>query len=282
MNRILAPTDFSENAENAAAFALKIAEKTGAKVFLFHASHIPIVSPDAPYNVYGDIIQANQKAETSELERLRDKLLTHLDISDGEIEIECVNRLGFAVDEIRDFSNENKIDLIVMGTKGATGLSKVFVGTNTESVIRSVAQPVLVIPENCLYKDFESIMIAADYHDSHSEKTLLPLIELTLLYDSEIMVFNVQPEKEYVPSFEEAEEGLKLETRFKSIPHTYYFSENENTVNGIEEFISSKKPDLLVMFSHKHTFLENVLGRANTSEMAFQTRIPLLVLPLIN
>lgn len=278
MKRILVPIDFSEEASNSIHFALKIAYKTGAKVFLFHANHIPVVASDSPFSVYEATAESGEKAALEQLDSLKEKWEKHLNL-DKKIEIEIIVELGFAVEEILELVDKKNIDLIIMATKGASGIAKAFFGTNTERIIKSSNCPVLLIPDNYSYKDFNTIVLASDYNKIHNPKTLAPLEEIASVYNANILVFNAKKEKEYVPSYEEAIEGLELEGKLSHIKHQYFFADNENPIEAIDAFIEEKKPDLLVLLPHEHTFFEKLFSKSITSEFAFNTKIPLLSLP---
>ena len=125
MKRILVPIDFSEEASNSIHFALKIAYKTGAKVFLFHANHIPVVASDSPFSVYEATAESGEKVALEQLDSLKEKWEKHLNL-DKKIEIEIIVELGFAVEEILELVDKKNIDLIIMATKGASGIAKAF------------------------------------------------------------------------------------------------------------------------------------------------------------
>ncbi len=281
MRRILVPIDFSEEISNSIHYALKIAEKIGAKVCFFHANHIPVISTDAPFSVYEAASETGEKFAMEKLESLKEEWLNRLNLT-GKLDVENLVELGFAVEEILATVEKKNIDLIIMASKGAKGLSKAFFGTNTERIIQTSNCPVLLIPEDCTYKDFSTILLASDYSKINSPKTLLPLEDIARAYHSEILIFNAQNEKEHVPTYEEAIEGLDLEGKLAQINHKYFFSENENTIEAIDDFIEENKPDLLVLLPHPHTFFEKIFTKSITSEFAFHTRIPLLSLPDVN
>lgn len=140
---ILAPTDFSEHAEGAVAFACGLAEKFGATLHLLHAlSEImapiglePMLVPSYPVEYY-------QVAEAQARQALQ-KLLKPDWGQPPQVERDV--RWGSAVEVINEYAQEHQIDLIVISTHGRTGLSHVLLGSVAERIVREAPCPVLTI-----------------------------------------------------------------------------------------------------------------------------------------
>ena len=142
---ILVPHDFSASANHAAAIARDEAKAHGAKLHLLHVIDLPIqFRPDtvivpestgAPINVK-DYAVAQAEAHLNDLVARLAK--------DGVTATSFI-RVGYAVDEIVRFVDENSIDLVVMGTHGRTGLAHLLVGSVAERVVRTCKAPVLTI-----------------------------------------------------------------------------------------------------------------------------------------
>ncbi|MDQ3193302.1 MAG: universal stress protein [Bacteroidota bacterium] len=279
MKTILLPTDFSENASNAVRYGLNIAKATKASVIFFHANHVPVIAPNTPVGVYDNLIRIDEEQQLESLHQLRDKLYAELGINLEDVPSKCIVKLGFVVDEISEAAKEFNIGLIVMGTQGASGLKKTFIGSNTVSVIQNGVAPLLSVPETAKYKKIEKIVLATDYHLSKDEKVHSLLLEIALIFNSEVLILNVKPELEKVPSFDQAVEGLKIESVFKPIKHSFHFSENDDIVDGIESFVKQKNADILAMMPHKKSAFEALFTKSYTEEIAFQADIPLLTLP---
>lgn len=279
MKKILLPTDFSENAYNALCYGLKIAQKTGADVLFFHANHVPIIIPDTPTTMYESVIANEDKRQLEALVKLKDKLFKQLNITPEQVKADCMVKPGFAVDAIVEVVKDENIGLIVMGTKGASGIKKLLLGSNTASIIKKVDCPVLAVPDTAQFKGIDKIVFATDYHEINDKNVLTPLVEMALLFDSELLIFNVKEEEEQVPSVSQAAEGLKIETAFKPVNHSYHFSEDGDIPEAIEEFVEKTNADLLVLMPHRPNLFEQLFTTSVTKEIAFQTKIPLLTLP---
>lgn len=276
MKLILVPTDFSECSLVALRFAFEIANRANAKVVLFHSFHVPIPPPDAIV----DIIPLPVLVEENRihLEKIADRELKKNNAS-AKITVECNVTSGFATDEIIIAAKNYKADLIVMGTHGASGIKKILVGSNTANVLSKAACPVLVVPEKAKFSDFKRIAFAVDLHEIKNNKVFGSLLELAELFNSEIKLFCVKKDPYKPLTIDQAIEKLNLENVLKQVPHTFHLAKDENIVHAINTFVKDSSADLLTTLPQKHTFVELMLNKSVTRDLAFHIHIPLLCLP---
>jgi nucleotide-binding universal stress UspA family protein len=182
------------------------------------------------------------------------------------------------VEEIKNACNENNIDLVVMGTKGAGGLKEVLVGSNTGSLIHSTDCPVLAVPEEAVFKGLNHIVFATNMlkDDIQSIRNIIRLFgsmqpKITLLHiedghqrDAEAAVTNwfrteVLPTINY-PSLE-----------VEVIPET-------DIIKTLHTFLDDHKADLLVTATRKRNLIERIFDRSITHKLVYHTHIPLLAL----
>ena len=78
---------------------------------------------------------------------------------------------------------------------------------------------------------------------------------------------------------DEAVEGMKLESNLGDVEHLYYYPENENLVDGINEFVADHNADMVAIIPHRYTLLESLFHKSVSKKLDFHTNIPLLVLP---
>jgi nucleotide-binding universal stress UspA family protein len=151
------------------------------------------------------------------------------------------------------------------------------VGSVTTSVIHSSRYPVLVIGENVKYKAPGEILLAADFEEIQPD-TLQPLRQFAYLYRSHISVLNVTREAELVPELKEAVAGIKLDHSLEGTNRSFHSIENEDIIDGINDFIEKKKIDMVVMVPRKHSLIKRVFAGSKTKRMAFHSSVPLLTL----
>jgi nucleotide-binding universal stress UspA family protein len=140
MKKILIPTDFSDNAENALKVAAQIAKANNSELILLHMLEIPSQGGDAV--VAGHNIPELMLFKNVAIEKLDD--LMEADYLNG-LEVSEVVQFEMAFDGIMNISKKNDVDLIVMGSHGASGFKEMFIGSNAEKVVRNSEVPVLII-----------------------------------------------------------------------------------------------------------------------------------------
>ena len=269
MQTILVPIDFSPQARNAAIHAAEYAKAFNAKLFLFHAYMLPTPVSEVPYVMV--TVDELQKENENELRKEAEWLGTTY-----KIEVEWLVRIGIPSDEIRNLTEERQIDLVVMGMKGVGGLDKI-IGSTTINSIRKVKVPVLIIPQDSRFVPLEHITYATDLHYelvTHSYKLLLTIARH---FNASIHIVHVHTHKEQ-PKVDELEWRRAVEELLGDIEHDFYSIEDNSVMHGINNFIEHHSSQLLVMIPHKHTFFERLFSRSQTTAMAYETRIPLLVL----
>ncbi|MBK5212141.1 MAG: universal stress protein [Flavobacteriaceae bacterium] len=159
MKRILVPTDFSEQAENALKVAVLLAQKHKSEIFVLHSMEMPLHlassgdSGSLPESLYFIKLAEKRFGELRKKPYLK-KMILNETIGHNEI-----------YEDIEEACKKNKIDLIVMGSNGASGFKEMFVGSNTEKVVRTSNTPVLVIKNN--YKKFiiNDFIFASDFSE---------------------------------------------------------------------------------------------------------------------
>src|ERR1051326_2237606 len=128
MKTILVPTDFSKNSLNAIDYAVALAKKENAKIILLNSYYFLPSSSDIPYPA--DIIQSLRTDSINKLNFLCEEISKR-----KKIKCKMVSKFDLTVPAIIETATEKKAGLIVMGTKGASGLKEVLMGSNTASVI---------------------------------------------------------------------------------------------------------------------------------------------------
>ncbi len=273
MKTILVPTDFSEAAFSAAVYAMELAKAFSCKVILFHAYHPPLPSTGAEYGLLPDldmdkeniILLTNFKTE------LEKKVEDNLDV-------ECVVKIGFAVDEIVSTIEENQVDLVVMGISGGGRISEFLLGSTATEVIQKTTVPTLIIPPNTVYENPSRLVFACDYKSEVSAKAIKSLKDFMHLFHAKLNVLNLEKPEEGV-TFEKAVHGIQLEHELSSEVHTLHFLPNvADLADEINDFVDAHDSSMLVMIPHKHNLLHRIFKGSTTKHLAFHSHVPILTL----
>lgn len=272
MKTILVPIDYSEASNNALYYAVELAKFSGAKIVLLHAYQVPIPTGEVPAMIISP--EELEKENTARVKKIEKEVLKK---TSEKTKIEHIIRAGFVTDEILSVATERNPDLIVMGVKGESGVSRVLIGSNTVSVIKRTKIPVLAVPLNCKFKKVEKIVLAYDYKGVTNNKVIEKLKLFINLFKAKVFVLDVV-NPDAVPEYENALAGIRIESALSGIKHSLYFPEAEDVVEEINTFTDTYKADWLVMLPHKHKFISALFHQSNTKQMVFHTHIPLLSL----
>lgn len=272
MKQILFPTDFSENSEHALPFALEVARIFNADLTLFNAYKLPY----SKSNLLVSMKDRMKKDTDKELEKLKSHSLkrdkyNHLNINTRSVS-------GGFVSSIPRVAANCSSNMIVMSTKGASGLKEMFIGSNTLEVIQTTSCPVLAIPENAKLKTIDKIAFATDFRSIKDPERLKPMFDIARILNLPIEFVNVLREEDSISAEEKAANAIALETMAEGIKTSIFYISNNDIINGLSEYIINIKPDLLVMLSRKHTLFERLFLKSITNKLSFRTEIPLLVL----
>jgi nucleotide-binding universal stress UspA family protein len=270
MVNILVPTDFSQRSKVAVQYALRIAGRLDAHITLLH---VVTITQTVKASVHDKI-----KALEEDLIRFAERDLADL-IAEACKKIKTDTTLDYRVVRATDFSAAVKreakrlgTDLIVMGTRGASGIRKTVVGSNTASVIALSNVPVLAVPDRGQFKGIKDIVYASDTRNLDKElKILLPYAET---FDATLHVVHILPRGGDIEALEEKIERAVRKLDYKN---TVSLVLVDRSIEGaIDQYIGVCKADLLCMFTHDLTFYEKVFDRSMTRKMAFQSLVPLL------
>jgi len=184
-------------------------------------------------------------------------------------------------DAINDAIVKHEIDLVVMGTQGATKAIEALFGSNTVKVIKKIKGcPVMAIPEDFDFKIPKEIAFPTDFKHFYDED-LTPLIRLAKLFSSKIRILHIDGENSL--SDGQSYNLAMLKAYLEDIAHKFHWlPEHKNKEDAIKYFIKELNIDILVMINYKHSFIENLLREPLIKNIGFQPTIPFLVIPAVN
>jgi nucleotide-binding universal stress UspA family protein len=167
MNKILVPTDFSEQSENALKLASEIAKKESAELILLHVVEIP---GEQTFSTTGEVSSSSgmdQVFVLKMIEKGKNDIAELAAKYESGVSIKTEVLAGNAFYNISEMINEHEMDLVVMGTSGASGWEEMLIGSNTEKVVRKSKCPVLSLKHEVKLADVNNILFASalENHD---------------------------------------------------------------------------------------------------------------------
>ena len=278
ISRILVPVDFSHHSQAILSQALDIAQRAEAEVIVIHVHSRPTVSQSLQKSSDLDLITAMEK---SMLNRLRKKIKNNYDTLLSEttghenIRVKFMFELGTVVDKLLEIAEQQKVNLILMGTRGVKGLEE-FWGTKTAEICMKTKIPVLVLPYHRMPGALEHIAYAYDLK-SVPNLHMLNLVKLfSILYQSQIHIITVNAEKEMTE--EESANLEKLRGHFKEFEPIIKTQYGGDAEKGIFNYLEENQIQMLVILHRHRSFLKDLFHESLTSKISFHSNIPVLAL----
>ena len=277
MKHIVLPTDFSKNAWNAMSYAAKLLKNTSCIFYLMHAYTPPIYRID--YTLYDPshigLPDDYQYSTETALEKIRKEIRKEFHNPRHTFMIHAA--FNTLEDEIRTVVKNKDIDLIIMGTQGATGTQEVLFGSNTVHVLQKASVPVLAIPSEFKGNPPKRILFPTDFEINYVKANLNFLLWLSELWHSKIKIIHVSALGELTS----AQQSNKAHLKRMMSDHVYemHIVPNQELIGTINKFQEKTLVDLLVMVRNKHTFLERLFMKSVIKNIGLHCKVPFLVLP---
>ncbi len=277
MKKILFPTDFSPAADNAFRYALRVAEEIEASLIVLHVYQLPQIRgasrlPNTMQQVY-------ESMRIEEFKNFEDNIpyLKQMaeDYGLGDIPIDYVMEHRETVRGILMVAREKEVDMIVMGTTGASGLKELFIGSVAGEVLEHAACSVLAIPEKAEFDgEIDKIAVTTSFKEEE-KKAIRRVLDFAANFSAEVYCVNV--DVGHTEFFAKKMEVLKDD--FKGVPNLHFVVLHDGTIkNALSKFLEENSIDILAMLTHRRNFIEELFRFSRTKKMAYHAKTPILAI----
>lgn len=281
MKKILFPTDFSDTANNAFLYTLHLAKLYNAEVFVTHIYDKKVIStlyggqPELVAMIYVDVELDEFEYFKEESKKLR-MIAEENNLSD--VKLNFIFKSGSLVSTLGEIIEKEKINLVVMGTSGATNFEKKLWGSNTMNALRSLDIPILSIPKKAIFKGVKNIGFASALKDS--DKPILA--NLLNFYDDNNLIIKVL----YIIKNDkntEVEEQLidkkiaSWESEFRNEKLIFIKKISDSVTKGIYQLIFDENIDIVVIAKRDLSFIDSLFTHSLSEDLAKKMDFPLLV-----
>lgn len=292
VGKVLYPTDFSEASHHALPHAEELVRRYGAELVMIHVR--------TPYSDDPN----REEYHFFDEGKYRDFIHAELRRVSGNVQLDqpaaaVVHRNVSPASGILEFADEERVDLIVMGTHGRSALGRFFLGSVTERVVRYAKVPVLTVaPERETYRDepsYRKILAAYDF-SKHSKDACLRALDLAEKYRAQLEVLYVIEQdvhpgylQDWKLSVEEEIPDLETEARQSLlevlgahgiedvIVHVIMGDGDGRVHRDINRFARENSADLLVMGTYGLSGFEHLLLGSTTERVLRSAPCPVLV-----
>lgn len=264
MKTILVPIDFSDEANYAAKVAATIAKKNNSEIILLHMLDIPSGAVDF---ITGNQNHGNPQAILfMKGIRRRFKKFKNQAFFKG-IKVHENVKFHKAFEGVIEESKKHHVDLIVMGSQGATGLREMLVGSNTEKVVRQSEIPVLVIKQEVENFKIDNLVFASDFSEK-SKKTFQNVLDFAKIFNAKIHLLFINTIKNFEATKVSKEKLNSFIADFDLPEHTLNIYNDVTIEEGILNFGRELDADVIAINTHGRSGLSQLFTESISNDLA--------------
>lgn len=269
--KILIPTDFSQLSKIAIQYAVGLSKDIELHLVLLHA--IDTSTPAMARISSKKLEEAIKKSAEENMQELV-KSIKKDNSYIPKISSKIV--FGNVIEEvIESYSLKSNMDMICIGTKGASGIKKVLVGSNAARIIENSSIPVLTIPEFARYRGIKNIVYSSDLFNLDEE--LEVIIPFAKLMNARVYILHIKDDNE------DNKRNLDFKNQEKQFRELFSYRkidfkelDDVSIVHGINRCVADVNGDIVTMFTNRINSFMRLFRKSHTKNTAFQTKTPLL------
>lgn len=275
MKTILVPFDFSPEANNAFEFAKDLAIKSKCRLKMIHIVELPT---SQSFNTMGEVNIADNEMNRVFMIELVEKRKQQMEVlkeryKDAEFEFSSRIVFGNPYAGISAEVTDIQADLVIMGSKGSSGMEELLIGSNTEKVVRHSKCPVITVKGTVKADDLRKIVFASDFEDE-DENIIFELKKLQSLLGAEVTLVKIN-----TPSLFENSKDSKARIRkfvekqgLRNINVEIYNSSSEE--EGIIEYAEEIGADMIAMATHGRTGFMHLISGSIAEDVVNHAKRP--------
>lgn len=275
MKKILVPVDFSEEASKALNFAIEFNEKVKGEITLIHVIDMPV--PQVSFS--GETgLNSLENFYTGEFLKATEERLEEWSqrVVEAGQKVQTKLQYGNAFTQISETLAAVDANWVVMGSKGASGLARIFLGSNAERMIRFAKCPVIIIKDETHLKDIKSMAFATDLSEDQD------IIAQHVKDFQEMFKLNLHVVKVKTPYNWLDEKTVQGELKLfaeRNFLHDYTLSsiEADFVDHGAVEFAEENHVGLIALGTHGKKGLAHFIGGSVAEDVVNESKIPILV-----
>lgn len=272
MKHILIPVDFSPEAISATQYALEFARHSASELVLLTVFEAPLLPPASTF-VSREMTEENAADQMvhSAVERLKTFAEEHIG---NRVPTRFVAIEGKPTSAIAQFTKDHNVDLVVLGTKGATWWGDRFQGTVSSELMRRSDVPCLIIPAGVSWNGLKNWVFATELR-SDETPYFAEFADWGDRFDAHLTYLHIhrtggiehEPHPALNAFLEGRQRGNSGQVRI----------EGEHVQTALEQFIDEQHQDLLAVTTQTHTLLEQLFHRSLARHEALHGKVPLMV-----
>lgn len=276
MKAILLPTDFSTISINAIHYAINMFKEESCDFYLLNVQKASsFISDDmmvmsSSTTIYETLISAAKKSINNIILKIKAKY------NNEKHQFHSIVDYDNLIDSINQISKIHNIDLIVMGTKGASGIESVVFGSNTAHAMQQCNIPVLAIPDGCKFKGLKKVLFTTNHLSLHGMEELKTLVYLKSLFGFSMEILHIKDELNCTN--EVLSNEVLFKKHFNDATYTSIEVNNKRMFEKVNRYIVDNHFDLFAMVSTKHSYIDRLITRYPVETFGLRIHTPFLVM----
>lgn len=271
MKKILVPCDFSAQARSAFQTALTLAEAGGGEVHLLHVIEVPVLQDPLLMPV-----PAFEEGLFGELEsKAREQFAKMTALAPAGVKIETKVLYGATYNMIRTYVREFFINLVVMGTRGASGVREMLVGSNTEKIVRQSPVPVIVVRNPIVKETIKNIVFPNSLELQKQEDLVQHVKGLQEFFGATLHIVWINTPSHFISDKQTKERLKTFVDRFMIRNYTLNIFNDIYEESGIVNFAHEIKGDMLAMGTHGRKGISHFFAGSVTEDVVNHIDLPI-------
>jgi nucleotide-binding universal stress UspA family protein len=257
MKKILVPCDFSEQAINAFRFASDVASQAKGQVHLINVVEVPVLHDSVlmPVMAFEEALftEMRQKAEKQFKKIIGKYAVNGVNVSSQVI-------FGPVYRMLIDYIEANNIDLVIMGTKGASGVREVLIGSNAERIVRKSPVPVITIKKYVKGSSIKDIVFPNTLHTEHQEDLVMKVKALQSFFKAKLHIVWINTPTNFTRDTITLKRLNTFAKRFMFKDYTVNVFNDPYEEAGVINFAYELKADMIAMGTHGRRGLAHLMS----------------------
>lgn len=267
MKKILILTDFSDNAWNAISYVTAFYSTSTAVSYII--AHVITPKNEATLLTRESDYISNQLVATKK------KIQETTSLKEHQVTVTSVE--ANFTEGIKKIAKDYKVDLLVMGSQGASKAINKATGSHTNAIITKVKYPTLIIPESTVFRKPLNTGLLTDYNFIFKPKVLTTLATTLAIHQSNLSVLRVENSKLPLSSFQQTNRTY-LKDFFKETSKGFYKVAQSDLEISLQSFVDSMEIDMIAMLAKNLNFFQKLLFNQREVKMNYHLKIPFLIL----
>jgi nucleotide-binding universal stress UspA family protein len=279
MKKILVPCDFSKQAINAFRFALDCAREADAEVHLVNVLELPVMHDSVlmPVLSFEETLLKELKAKSEvEFSAIRKKYTEKTDMVLSD------TLFGSISPTLLRYADQQAIDIVIMGTKGASGVKEFLIGSNAEKIVRNATVPVIAVKKYVKMSSIKNIVFPNTLNTESQEDLLMKVKAMQNFFKAALHIVWVNTPNNFTSDKSTVKRLEAFAKRFLFKNYTIHVFNDFYEEDGIINFAKAIDADMIAMGTHGRKGLAHILSGSIAEDVVNHLELPIWTYTLRN